>query len=129
MDSLLDVLMTFAVETLKRQGEFYPFAGFLPAEGGPELLAVAMEDERPRSSDMNAELENALRTLVQEGARAGAIATDVRLPESDGDAIRVHVEHVQGDAVDVFMPYTKKMLRGFDFGDLFAGAGERVLFP
>jgi hypothetical protein len=99
MDSLLDVLMTFAFHSVEENGEFYPFGGFLREETGPELLAIAADDEHPRSTDLIANLEDALRTLVAEGARAGAIAADVRL--ADGDAIRVHLEHIEGDSVDV----------------------------
>ena len=132
MDALLDLLMTFAVQAVTEHGEFYPFAGVSTERGGPELLAVGSDAEQPLSSDVLADLELALRARAESGARAVALAADVRVADPGSgetvDAIRVHVEHADGDAVTVFMPYAKKRLRGVSFGELFASPAERLIF-
>jgi hypothetical protein len=125
MDELLDMLMGFAVESLEKHGEFYPFAGVLSGGQG-QFVAAATGDEHPASTELIEMLEAALRTHVAEGAQAAAIAADVSL--DTGDAVRIHVEHVDGDAVDVFLPYAKKRLRGIDFGELFAAPADRMFF-
>jgi hypothetical protein len=130
MDTLLDLLMGFAVETVTKHGEFYPFAGAMD-EGGPRLVAAAGADEKPASADLLVDLEQALRQQAASGARAAAIAADVRITTPQGeptDAIRVHVEHAEGDAVEVFMPYAKKRLSGVEFGEIFAAPADRLIF-
>ena len=44
----------------------------------------------------------------------------------ESDAVRVELEHRDGHAISVLLPYKRKRLRrGLDFGDLSAGPGER----
>ena len=57
--------------------------------------------------------------------RAAAVIADVRLPDG-GDAIRVELEHTEGLALTVLLPYSKKRFgRGIDYAPLQAGAGTR----
>jgi hypothetical protein len=131
MDALLALLMSFAVEALKKDGEFYPFAGVATGKQKPRLIATAGADEKPASADLLADLEAALREQAASGMRAAAIAAEVQVTNPHGeatDAIRVHVEHAEGDAVEVFMPYAKKRLQGVEFGEMFAGLADRLIF-
>ena len=59
----------------------------------------------------------------RDGLRAIALVADVRADGSD--AIRVEIEHREGQAMFVLMPYRKRRLKwGIDYGDLAAGAGS-----
>src|SRR5205823_540247 len=50
-----------------------------------------------------------------------------RLP--DGDAVRVELEHAEGQAIAVLLPYKKKRLgRGLEFQSLRAGTGSRQIW-
>jgi len=72
------------------------------------------------------------RSAANGEIRAAGICAEVRIapPGSDDktDAICTMIEHADGDPVDVFMPYAKKRMRGFEWGDLFAQAGTARIF-
>jgi hypothetical protein len=62
--------------------------------------------------------------------RAGAVASDVRLQSPvAGDAIQVDLEHAEGHALTVLLPYTKKRLGRIDYGTITAHAGEHRIWP
>lgn len=59
----------------------------------------------------------------RERIQAAAIVADVSTPE--GDAIRVELEHVEGHALAVLLPYSRKRFgRGVNYGELRAQAGR-----
>ena len=97
------------------------------------MVAVDLGDEHPASTDVIDSLYEVLSRSAASGEiRAAGICADVRItPPGSGDqtdAIRASIEHAQSDPVEVFMPYAKKRMRGFEFGDLFAQAGTPRVF-
>jgi hypothetical protein len=55
---------------------------------------------------------------------------DVRLRGEESDAIQVEVEHREGVALKVFLPYQKKRFGGgIETGQMSAAAGERRIWP
>src|SRR5438105_40909 len=59
--------------------------------------------------------------------RAAAIAADVRT--SDSDAVRVELEHRDGHAFQVLMPYKKERVRrGVEYGTLSAAPGRQQIW-
>jgi hypothetical protein len=133
MDSLLDTLLPFAQQQLEKHGEFFPFAASIDSSGAPAMVAVHLGDEHPASTQLIDALYEALARSAASGEiRAAGICADVRVtPPGSGDqtdAIRTSIEHAEGDPVEVFMPYAKKRMRGFEFGDLFAQAGTARIF-
>jgi len=133
MDSLLDALIPFAQQQLEKHGEFFPFAASIDSSGALAMVAVDLGDEQPASTDVIESLYEALERSAATGEiRAAGICADVRItPPGSGDqtdAIRTSIEHAEGDPVEVLMPYAKKRMRGFQFGDLSAQAGTRRIF-
>jgi hypothetical protein len=130
MDALLDLLMGFAVEMLEQHGEFFPFAGVITANGELQQLGGYTGDEHPASADVLQLLEDGLRERGDD-IRAAAVASDVRVADeatgADQDAVRVHIEHREGDAVDVYLPYVKKRLKGVEFGDIYASPADGTI--
>jgi len=119
LDGLLNAALPFAQQMLDQRGEFFPYGVALTASGEAHMVAGNPgRGERPAS-------EYVLRTIVEglrrqrDDLRAVALVADVRV--SDFDAVRVELEHSEGPSVAVFLPYTKKRLRGgVAFGNLTA---------
>src|SRR6266851_7358732 len=131
LDNLLSACIPFAQQMLGKHGSFVPFGCTMKPSG--EISLAASYDDK---SDIAAE---EIADLLLEGFRAGARSgeykavawcVDVRVDPPDGsaktDAIRVTLEENGGEAVNVFMPYRKRMLRGIAYGELFASAADRT---
>ena len=44
------------------------------------------------------------------------------------DAVGAFLEHTDAEPVEVYLPYERRRLRGYSFGELWARAGERRVF-
>ena len=97
--------VTFAEQMLEREGAFHPYAVKLTDAGAMEMATVP------------AGAEDALQTLldglaVQRNAlRVGAVVAAVHLESIHSDAVRVDIEHRDGVALTLVLPYTRKKLR------------------
>ena len=134
LDALLDPLLKFAQEMLRKQGEYYPFGGTITSEGQVSLTAADTGDERPASQEVIELLASGMRAQAKAGRiRAAAICYDSRFTPEGGektDAIAVALEHRDGDAALVMQPYSKARFTGLKFGQLIAMApDERRMFP
>lgn len=127
LDGLLNVTLPFARQMLAKRGEFYPFGAAVTVDGETRLLADAPgQREHPASGDVRASLLDAMRREREE-FRAIAVCSDVRLPDSD--AIRVDLEHREGHAMAVLLPYKKKRLaRSVEYQDLRAGTTDKTVW-
>ena len=117
LDGLLNALLPFAQRELEKLGEFFPFGAIVTAHGETRLLgADAMQEERPNSASIISMLLTEARNNRDE-LRAVGICSDVRA--TDSDAIRVDLEHSEGAAMAVLLPYTKKRFgRGMEYSAL-----------
>jgi hypothetical protein len=132
IQEVLNFLLPFAERMLTEHGEFYPYAATMSVDG--EVTAVPTEggDEDPDVSDLLVELHAHLREQAAEGSiRASGIAADVTLTDPDSgettDAVQVELDHAQGDAVDVYVPYESGG-EGVKFGALVAAEGREPVF-
>jgi hypothetical protein len=124
LDRLLELTLPFAQQQLTQHGEFFPFAAAVDADGAPTLVSAdpAAVGDRPASTEVLDHLLSGLRDRADD-LRAVAVVADVRLESSD--AVRVELEHRDGQAVRVLLPYRKKRLRrGVDYGQLAAVPGQ-----
>ncbi len=126
LDGLLNALLPFAQQELEKLGEFFPFGAIVTEDGVTRLLgADAMQGERPdRASIISTLLAEAQNR--RDELRAVGICSDVQAAGSD--AIRVELEHSEGVAMAVLLPYSKKRFgRGFEYAALQGGvATNRV---
>ncbi len=132
-DPLVNWLLPFAKQMLAENGEFHPFAAMMKTDG--EIVAVGVQlDDGASTQEVLDFMVQALRAEATRGEiKASGICLDVRTipPGSDQktDAICVRLEHVEGDTVEVYLPYRKKFFGKIAFGELFAARGECAIFP
>jgi len=131
LEGLLNAALGFAQRQLVDHGEFFPYAAAVRTDGEVELIPARHDthDDHPRSVDL---IDACVAALVSQRnhIRAGAIVLDTRLSDGSSDAIRVDLEHAEGHAIRILLPYTKKRLRKkVDFGQLRAEAGKRQIWP
>jgi hypothetical protein len=127
LDGLLDFLFGFATRQLEARGEFFPFAAALGADGEPQVVGVDLGDEQPQSTELLDVLFERLAAQAEAGEiRAAGVCADVHLPETD--AARASLEHAEHEPIEVFLPYRKKRLGRYEFGEVFAQSGERRIY-
>ena len=128
LDGLLNVVLPFAQKMLSDNGEFFPFGAIVTNEGRSELVAADPGlGERPPSASV---LDGLLRSFraKRDQTRATAACADVH--REDTDAVMVALEHLEGVALNVFLPYKKKRFRGgLEFGAINASTGTRQVWP
>jgi hypothetical protein len=123
LNAILNALFGFAEEQIRKHGEFFPFAAVIAADGELRMVAVQMEEERPQSTAVIEELYRVLAPQAESGAiRAAGVCMDVLMTppgaESKTDALRADLEHLDDRVVQAFVPYRKKRLGGYEFGEL-----------
>jgi hypothetical protein len=128
MDALLSAALPFAKQQLAKHGEFFPYGVAMSLDGQIALVAGDTGTERPPSTEVLDILYEGLRSKAEEN-RGAAVVADVRLRGEESDAIQVEVEHRDGIALKVFLPYRKKRLGGVETGQMRAEAGERRIWP
>lgn len=118
LDSLFAQAPGFAVHMLGQAGEFLPYAAHLSTEGEVGLMAADNEllGDNPTSLAVIETLEDVLG-VNNARLRASAIVYDVTT--ASGDALAVKLEHREGIAIRIVVPYT----RGEDGVHLAAPAG------
>jgi hypothetical protein len=131
LDDLLDVSLRAAQQRLDDLGEFYPFAVTIAEVGRVGVLTPQVQTGPRAVADVAEVFELCWTTLRGEAdtARAAAVVTNVGGP--DGDAIAVALEHREGPAIEVFLPYVaqgrtngKKPPQRHRFGELQAAPGQ-----
>jgi hypothetical protein len=131
-DSLLTFLLGFARKILPSQGGFSPFAAAVTNDGTIQPMA-AYEGEHGSTQGHADLLIEAMRAAVDaDKIVAGGLCTDIRVMPPDGaalvDAIQVHLEHKNGECVEIFLPYEKISTHELRYGDLFAAKTQQCVF-
>src|SRR5260370_10913306 len=131
LDRLLQEALPFAKQQLTKYGEFYPYAIELLNSGESRIAAAYEGSEHPASTDLLKMLYKLLSTNADE-LRGAAIISDVRIKDSGGDAIRVEVEHREGVAMALLLPYRvqqKLLRREIAYGDMLAEDAASRIWP
>jgi hypothetical protein len=124
LDQLVSAALGMAQQLLGANHEFFPFAAAITTGGAVEFVAGRGPDDgddQPAADVLLASCESILR-LRRDQLRAAGLTADVRT--ADGEAIQVDVEHVEGAALRVLLPYTRHRLgRVKEYGELSASMG------
>lgn len=102
----------------------YPFGAAMTADGELKMLAAdSGSGEHPASQDVLDALYAGARESREEH-RAVAFAADVKANGSD--AVRVELEHREGTALVLVVPYTRsRFKKTVTLGRMAGGVGER----
>mgnify|MGYP006971714380 CR=1 FL=1 len=133
IDRLLNVLITMAKQMLDQTGEFYPFSAALDPQGLPTSMPAGEPAHQDTAEAVIERLVSGLRDMAGRGEiRASGICLDAWVvPPSTGertDAIELRLEQASGQAVRVFLPYTKGFEGKLSYGELFATLMEPSVF-
>jgi hypothetical protein len=133
LDSLLETLLPFAEDQLRKRGFFAPFAASVDSEGQMALAMAYPDSHDTPTSDLIMMVKKGFhKKAVENAIRAAAICYDGRLrPVSGGkarDAVFIDMERKCGDVVTIAVPYTKKFLKRIEFGDIVALPAESSIF-
>jgi hypothetical protein len=118
---------------LAKHGEFFPFGASMTADGEVAHVGAYTGNEQPPSQEIIELLRASFSDQAKAGKiRAAAVCLDVRtVPPGQSqktDAICVSLEHARGDAVDVYLPYTKGWFGKYYYGTLFAARRNSNIF-
>jgi hypothetical protein len=103
LDRLLNTVLPFADEMLRRHGEFYPYGAAITREGEEQVFAADPgEEEDPNPSEVLTSLVSGMSEEVND-LRAAALVSDVTSDRTD--AIMIHLEHADSMAITVLLPY------------------------
>ena len=131
-ETLLDKLLPFAENQMKKYREFYPFAAVLLEDDSVELTASYDRNEHPESQAVLEDLKQIHKKLAGEGKiKASGIVWNAGMATPDGkstDAIIVSLEHKDDYSVIVGVPYKIGLFKKVSFGNLFAMEGKHDIF-
>ena len=129
---LLDTLLPFAENQMKKYREFFPFAAVMLTDGSIQLTGSYDGNELPESKDVLEALQKIHKRLAAEDKiKVSGIAWNASMVSEDGkpyDAIIVSLEHKDDYSVIVGEPYKIGLFKKVTFGNLFAMEGKHDIF-
>jgi hypothetical protein len=130
LQTVAEPLFEFACQQVEKRGAFLPFGAKLLANGETELVAGAPDDDVTTSE---AVLPLVIAALQQAASNADAVGVCewVKIEVESGkmqDAVKTHVQHRRGLSVAFYIPATKPLLRGWQFGEMIVTPANE-LFP
>lgn len=105
-DRLAEVTIAAAQHFLDLNGDFIPFPMAVKADG--ELALIGLEQPQPPTPPDPNEVIDGIVALFRErsgSVRALAIGADIEIAAEAMDAIEVRLEHRDGFAITVIVPY------------------------
>jgi hypothetical protein len=123
--ALAEPLFEFSEKCLRQRGNFLPHGAILKQDGEIELVAAAPDGpDKTTSIEVLPLLHAGLRSIAKEKqAVATAVAENVTVTPDGGQAtqaIKVLFEHQRGLTTALYLPFSKRFLRGYTFGDTFS---------
>lgn len=131
-EELLNAIFPFAVDRIKKHGEFYPFGAVMHKNNEISLTAVDTGDDQPDPTDTTDQLtkihnEQARRDEI----KASGICWNATVSLENGkqsDAVIISLEHRENYSVLVGQPYRFGLFRKLDLNAVFAEEGKHDVF-
>ncbi len=133
LNLLKDALLPVAKQMLTQDGEFFPYGAFMTIKGEIIDCSVSDPNDRAPSKRLIDTLKKDFRARATKGEiRAAGICCDVRVAregqQEKTDAVQFALEHQNGEALDVFLPYDLDSAGEVRYGGLFAVRRDRQFF-
>lgn len=132
-DQLLNALLPFAQQMLAKRGEFHPFGAAMTVDG--EIVMAASYDgtEHPSPDQTIGLLVAGFRSDASKGKiRAAGLCVNASLRAFDSkkrlDAIQVSLDHLAGEPLDLYLPYKRRFLGKYSYGEIKANVGSLSIF-
>ena len=127
LNVLYNEARSFAEYMLLTHGEFIPFGVQMGIDGKVAQVAGDLGTERPKSAAMVEFLQASFAKSANAGTiRAAGVCLDMYVvppgQQQKTDAICTRLAHVSGEAVEVFVPYSRDAHGAFQLGQSFAAA-------
>lgn len=132
LQALSDSLFKFTRTLLNDLGGFNPWGAAMYSSGEIQWLGASNGEDYPPAQELIDLLTDTFKRECTRGhLRAVGICCDV-LVQSPGqsvksDAVCCSLEHISGEAVDMFMPYTKTS-EGLRYGEIYSSPREPRFF-
>jgi hypothetical protein len=133
--ALADPLFGASETFLHNRGTFLPHGAVMTAEGKVELvMAIPPGKDRPVSTvEILPLLHDALRQATRtKDIKAVAVCEDVKITptgQKQTAAVKVLVEHQRGLCIALYLPYQRKPVGGYSFGNMMALAASPEVKP
>lgn len=124
--AIANPLFDFSELCLQKRGNSLPHGAYLDANGKVGLFAAGPENDITNSTEVLPLLHEGIRASAREkdlvaiGVAENVTVTPDGQPSTE--AIKVLFEHKRGLVVAVYLPFKKKFLRGYSFGQPFTFA-------
>lgn len=132
-DELLKIVLPFAKGMLIKHGSFHPFGAYKEVDGN--ISAIAGYDERQEGNlqdSIDLLLDGLRREAKIDRIKAAAVCTtvNVQLPHytDEVSAIHVNLDHAEGEAIDVYLPYKENTGGEIRFEDACAVESVSIIF-
>lgn len=128
METVSGPLFEFSKSCLRERGDFLPHALVLTTQGKTELVGASDGNNMSTAEMVLPILHGGIRTMAKQKSLAAiGIAESVTITPSghaSTRAIKVLFEHVRGLTVALYVPYQKKFLRGYVYGDMMSSLAK-----
>jgi hypothetical protein len=118
--AIASVLFDLSETFLRKRGNFLPHAAVLEEDGEVRLLAASTPNEITNSTEVLPLLHSGLRDQAASSRlKAIGVAENVTVTlegQLPTQAIKVLCEHKRGLSVAIYLPFQKKLFRGYVFG-------------
>ena len=130
VDEMVDAALNAAQQLLAENGEFLPFGLAVGSDG--VLRAFGVDESVLPPEPASKDVVQALHAGFASGRgelRAAAVVADVLLKDGGRDAINVSLEHSEGPAMNVQLPYSRDGdSADIDYGEASATPGRRRIW-
>lgn len=133
LELLLYKVLSTAKFLLEKNGEYYPFAQIIDEKGNITSIASYDGNEHPNSNEVIKLLILSLKEEIKKESIRGiglSINTNITVSEKKEklDAIKVQLEHKEGKAMDVYLPYKKLKSGAFEYQEIIAATRTPIFF-